>query len=238
MRTRSVWICAGRKARSRKIERLPRRRSLSGLTADWRRWTASLALFAAFAGLLGARTDTSPPRVDVTVILDFKGVHSDLAVHEMEREAGQILRASGVQLGWDVLGRQPGATYNDLVLMTFHGPCEYDSAPPRAENPGPYAMTHISNGEILPFGDVDCRRVVNSVTSAMSGDDFAHADQLVGRAMGRVVAHELVHMLTRSTTHGTEGVEKPALTGKQLIAPVLPLSAFDIDRMRQEHVAN
>jgi hypothetical protein len=99
-------------------------------------------------------------------------------------------------------------------------------------------VTRSSNGEIQPFGEVDCERVVNSVRGAMSGIDFARADLLVGRAMGRVVAHELVHMITKSGKHGTEGVEKPGLSGKQLIAPSLPLSAFDIDRLRQERSGN
>jgi hypothetical protein len=44
----------------------------------------------------------------------------------------------------------------------------------------------------------------------------------------------LVHMLTKSRVHGTEGVEKPALSGRQLIAASLPLSDFDIDRLKQE----
>jgi hypothetical protein len=57
---------------------------------------------------------------------------------------------------------------------------------------------------------------------------------LLGRALGRVVAHELVHMLTKSKQHGRDGVEKAALSARQLIAESLPLSIFDIDRLQQE----
>ena len=49
--------------------------------------------------------------------------------------------------------------------------------------------------------------------------------------MGRVLAHELVHMLTRSRRHGQDGVAEAALSGKQLVEEVLPLSAFDISRL-------
>ena len=42
---------------------------------------------------------------------------------------------------------------------------------------------------------------------------------------------ELVHMLTHSARHGREGVFEPALSGKQLIAPTLPLAAMDVDRL-------
>lgn len=41
-------------------------------------------------------------------------------------------------------------------------------------------------------------------------------------------------MLTKSAEHGTEGVEQPALSGKQLIANSLPLSTFDIGRFVRE----
>jgi hypothetical protein len=133
-----------------------------------------------------------------------------------------------------MLGEDPFASYSDLVVMTFRGACEFEPAAPIYDELGPLAMTRTTNGEVQPFGEVNCDRVVNSARSAMSGTDYSRADLLIGRAMGRVVAHELVHMLTKSELHGVEGVQRPALSGKQLIAASLPLSAFDIDRLIQE----
>jgi hypothetical protein len=193
-------------------------------------------LIAALALPLGAGVDHSSPSI-LTVIMDFKGPHSASSLKEMKRESGMILKSTGVQLDWKMLGEDPFASYRDLVVMTFKGVCEFEPAPPRYDELGPLgplATTKTTNGEVQPFGEVDCNRVVNSARSAMSQQDFARGDMLIGRAMGRVVAHELVHMLTRSGQHGTEGVEKPALSGRQLIAASLPLSAFDIDRLKQE----
>jgi hypothetical protein len=144
-----------------------------------------------------------------------------------------ILLSSGVRLAWGIAGEHPEAVYSDLAVMMFRGDCEFAAAPPRYDELGPYAMTHTGDGEVLPFGEVDCDRVISSAREAMSPADYARGDQLVGRAMGRVVAHELVHMLTGSTIHGVEGVEKSALSGRQLIAANLPLSVFDIDRVRR-----
>jgi hypothetical protein len=181
---------------------------------------------------LAAEMPSLPP--DLTVILDFKGAWSPQTVQEMQREASRIIGPSGIQLGWISRGDAGQTTFNDLVVMTFKGSCTYVPAPPRYDELGPYASTRTANGEVQPFGDVDCDRVVSSVRAAMFGGDFAKADILVGRALGRVVAHELVHMLTRSDVHGQEGVQKAALSGKQLIAASLPLSAFDLDRLRLE----
>jgi hypothetical protein len=180
---------------------------------------------------LGAGVERVSPSV-LTVILDFEGPYSRASLKEMERESGLVLRSSGVRLDWRMLGDNPHASYSDLVVMTFKGACEYDPAPPIYDELGPLAITHSVNGQILPFGEVNCDRVVNTARSAMWGTDYLRADLLIGRALGRVVTHELVHMITRSWEHGTEGIEKPALSGEQLIAGYLSLSAFDIDRLR------
>jgi hypothetical protein len=66
----------------------------------------------------------------------------------------------------------------------------------------------------------------------MSGSDFARADLLMGRALGRVLAHEVVHILTKSGAHGHDGVAKTALSGTQLIAPELRLEPEDVNRIR------
>ncbi|HEY3823892.1 MAG TPA: hypothetical protein VGL82_05010 [Bryobacteraceae bacterium] len=191
-----------------------------------------ICLIAGLAVPLGAGVDRVLPSL-LTVILDFKGPHSRTSLKEMERESGLIMHASGVKLDWRMLGDDPTASYSDLVVMTFRGTCEYEPAAPIYDELGPLASTRTTNGEVQPFGEVNCDRVVGSARTAMSGTDYSRADLLIGRAMGRVVAHELVHMLTRSGQHGTEGVYEPALSGKQLIAASLPLSALDIERLKQ-----
>src|SRR5256885_13639000 len=95
---------------------------------------------------------------DLTVILDFKGSHSTVSVAEMERESGRILKSTGVKLAWRMRDADPSASYNDLVVMTFKGSCEFEPAPPRYDELGPYALTRTSDGEVQPFGEVNCDR--------------------------------------------------------------------------------
>ena len=171
---------------------------------------------------------------DVTVIVNFKSAYSGPAIQEMQREAAQILKSSGVTLDWRSRAEAADTTFNDLVVMTFKGSCVFNPMPIVYDELGPYAITRTTGGEVQPFGEVDCDHVVSSLHTAMAGDDFAKADRLLGRALGRVVAHELVHMLTKSKQHGREGVEKAALSARQLISESLPLSMFDVDRLQQE----
>lgn len=190
-------------------------------------------LITGLAVPLGAGVERVSPPV-LTVILDFKGPYSRASLKEMERESGLVLHSSGLQLDWRMAGEARHASYSDLVVMTFKGACKFDPAPPIYDELGPLAMTRLVDGQVQPFGEVNCDRVVSTARSAMGGADYLRADLLIGRALGRVVSHELVHMITKSREHGAEGVEKSALSGIQLIAGNLRLSSFDIGRLRQK----
>jgi hypothetical protein len=179
-------------------------------------------------------TFSHPATPDVTVVLDIKGSFPPGALRQMQSEAENIIGAAGIELGWRMRDDVSGGTFHDLVVLTFKGACVLDPIPFLHDELGPYAFTRVSNGEVQPFGVVDCARVVNSVKGAMFGNDYSKSDLLMGRALGRVVAHELVHMLTKSGRHAPEGVYKASLSGKQLISASLPLTALDIDRLRRE----
>lgn len=179
---------------------------------------------------LTATTSRSIPS-GLTVVLDFRGVHSDRSIREMEHESASILKSAGMKLNWRLRSQIGQDSYPDLVVMTFKGSCKFDPAPRVYDELGPLASTLTTDHQIQPFGQVDCDHVISSARSAMFGGDFAHGDMLVGRALGRVVAHELVHMLTRSSEHGREGVFEESLSGKQLIGPSLALSALDVERL-------
>jgi hypothetical protein len=192
-------------------------------------------LLLAAATPCGAISPTaSPAGADVTVVVNFKGPYSAPAIKEMQQEASRIIAASGIRLEWLTRAQASDSTFNDLVVMSFKGSCVFNPMPMVVDELGPYAITRTAGGEVQPFGEVDCDHVVSSLHSAMFGGDFAKADTLLGRALGRVVAHELVHMLTKSKQHSREGVEKAALSARQLISESLPLSMFDVDRLQQE----
>ncbi|MEI9974213.1 MAG: hypothetical protein WDO73_20480 [Ignavibacteriota bacterium] len=103
---------------------------------------------------------------------------------------------------------------------------------------GPFASAYGSDGDVLPFSEVECDHLAASVQSAMWGDDYARPDYLLGRALGRVLAHELVHILTKSATHGTDSVTQPTFTGRDLIGPPLRLSRGDVERLHRALAAS
>ena len=170
---------------------------------------------------------------DVTVVVTFDGAHSDRSVDQMKREAEAIVKESGIHLDWRSQSQLHGAAYPNLVLIRFKGVCMLDPSAQPSDARGAFAATNSTDGKVMPFAEVECDHVAASARSAMWGDDFARPDYLMGRALGRVVAHELVHMLTASSEHGSHGIAQPALTGGQLIGAPLRLSRDDMERLRR-----
>ena len=133
-----------------------------------------------------------------------------------------------------LLHHRDGQSFANLVLVRFKGRCVIEPAPWLLDERGPMAFTYSTSGSVQPFSEVECDHVSEAARSAMWGGDFAHADLLMGRALGRVVAHELIHILSKSGDHGHEGVAKPALSGANLISPGFHINPADLARIYTE----
>jgi hypothetical protein len=170
---------------------------------------------------------------DITVVLDFDGPYSDRSVEQMKRETEDIFKTAGLHLEWHTRADAVGDAYENLVVVRFKGKCVLEPVPMLYDERGPFAFTYNSDGAVLPFSEVECDHVTASVQSAMGVDDHARPDYVMGRALGRVVAHELVHILTKSAAHARDGVARTALSGHDLIGPPLRLTREDVERLRQ-----
>jgi hypothetical protein len=170
---------------------------------------------------------------EITVVLDFDGPHSDRSVQQMKRETEEIFKTAGVHLAWRAPSEVGRNSYENLVMVHFKGKCILEPVPMLYDERGPFAFAYNSDGSVLPFSEVECDHLAASVQSAMWGDDFARPDYLMGRALGRVLAHELVHILTKSGAHGNEGVTQATFSGRDLIGAPLRLSRADVERLRR-----
>lgn len=164
---------------------------------------------------------------DVTVVMQFSEGFSPQALQEMQAEADRIVRKAGVRLAFRHRAEAAEDSYNELIFFKMSGRCEMDAFPAMLDERGPLAFTFTTDGRILPFGEVKCDRLRESIKTAMSGSDYSQANQLLGRAMGRVLAHELYHMIAQTKGHGKGGVAKESLSAHQLIADKLELADHD-----------
>jgi len=181
--------------------------------------------------LLAASAAAAAPANGLTIVLEFQGPHSNRSIAEMEQEAQADLKDSGLNLTWTLRGDLSQSSPSDLVLVRFKGRCILEPGRYSEDEGGPLAFTYVTDGIVLPFSEVACDRVTASVRSAMWGGDYENADTLLGRALGRVLVHELVHILAGDGIHGHAGIAKRALSGGDLICPTLELRPEDAGRI-------
>jgi hypothetical protein len=168
-----------------------------------------------------------------TMVLEFRGPHSERSVAAMEREFEKIMKGSGLTFEWKQRAEADGAEFDNIILVRFNGSCAIEPPGFLYDERGPLAFTYSTDGSVQPFTEVACDHIAASVRSAISASDFGRADMLLGRALGRVVAHEFVHIVSRSGAHGREGVTRAAISRAGLIADELPLSPEDFERLRK-----
>jgi hypothetical protein len=169
----------------------------------------------------------------ITIVLDFAGPHDVRSTQIMERETEAILKDSGLRLEWKLREEAAQKSFSDLVVLRFKGSCVLqDASPAPSREFGSLAFTYTTDGVVQPFGEVSCDTIGAFLLS--EGERSAHEDpqHAMGVALGRVVAHELVHMLLGSEKHAEAGVFKPGLTAEQLVSGELQLDEGDLDRLR------
>jgi hypothetical protein len=191
--------------------------------------TATLALTLCLLPAL--RAESLP---NLTVLLSIDGKASSAALKELKTELNAIMKDTGRTL--DVRLRSqtaPNETFNDLVLVKLKGTCTMQRLVPFMDERGPLAWTHSVDGAVLPFAEVSCDRIANAVAGALWGGERKQADQLLGRALGRVLAHELYHILGKTHEHNADGsLAKEALSAKQLISDKrITFDMRDLNRM-------
>ncbi len=180
---------------------------------------------------LPAATIASP---QLTVILDLHGAqYQEGSIREMESETQRILSQAGLRLDWlrkeDV---PPFAQFDNLVLFRFTGNCVVEPNPMMFDERGPLAFTSSSDETVLPFGEVRCDRLRASLQRTLRSSDYERGDILMGRALGRVMAHEVYHMITRDPGHTEAGVAMRALSADELVRGDLSLDREAIARIR------
>ncbi len=137
----------------------------------------------------------------------------------LQDEVESIMSPIGMHFEWRSLSASRGNEVSaELAVITFKGRCDTAGMASRSINPGALGWTHVSDGIILPFSDVDCDRIRGFIQKELLTLDHVGRVAAFGRAIGRVVAHELYHIFANTQHHGSDGVAKAAYTAQELVA--------------------
>jgi hypothetical protein len=162
-----------------------------------------------------------------------KGLDS-LSSHHLELELKRLLSPAGIDIAWRS-ARNKSAVLEEgpLVVGSFKGTCSVESIPVYAGSPvtRTLADTSVSNSRILPYFTVDCARLIRMLAPALQPLSVPVRASILGRAMGRLIAHEVYHILAQTPDHDETGLAKEQLSLEELTASRFELSPDSLRRM-------
>jgi hypothetical protein len=174
-----------------------------------------LALFT--CPMCGA--DDLPAKAPVALYVHFERQPSGVATETLQRELHAILSPAGIDFAWRSADDSSNEVWADLAVLTFKGHCASGDVV-RAQHfaGGALGWTHISDGKILPFAEIDCDRIGAFLGGKLLTLPSRFREKIFQRAIARVTAHELYHVFVQTVVHGAWGVAKAEFTSEELLS--------------------
>jgi hypothetical protein len=158
----------------------------------------------------------------VTIVFEYDREPSPAVQSSMENEVAAVMP---VPIRWRLLDASVSReTFSRLVVTRFRGTCRAGATVPEPKT-RVLGHTHVSCGHIQPFAEIDCDLVRAYVGPVR--------DAPLGRALGRLVAHEMYHMLAGTVKHARAGISRAWLTPAELLRPVLTFGRNEADAIRK-----
>ena len=197
-------------------------------------------VFAALVGLLALSVclpaQDGGNEASVAVYLKLGDDPSPRILQHMRKEVAQLLRPTGVKLDWRLISdAQLHEEFLSVVVARLVGPCNasFDAYAPVADRKASaLADTPVQDGHVLPFTRLDCAAVTRLTGSLLAGEAASRRDFLYGRALGRVLAHEIYHILGQTKTHEDKGIAKPAFHARELLSEAFAFNEPAISVLR------
>ncbi len=170
----------------------------------------------------------------LTVLSGYDQWPDTSAMDAMQRETAELFTGAGVTFSWQQNPRQSFIQDADLAIsVRFHGKCRLEPGEIVLPSDGPMAFIAAQDGEIRPTIDVDCDRTAAMVWQTRGTLSFPLVSRAFGRALGRVMAHELYHYLTQSPDHTHSELFRRAMTSSDLTRPQARFEAGEIEALRK-----
>ncbi|HUB79778.1 MAG TPA: hypothetical protein VMB03_13320 [Bryobacteraceae bacterium] len=174
------------------------------------RWFAQIALLALLVRT-GAAADIP---TSLGIYLSFDSAPAAASVDEMKHAVEGLLRPTGMTLAWRLISQSSGTeVFSRLAVIRFKGSCEVEAPAPQNLF-GSFGETHVlattavTGGEVSPYTNVQCDEVRRVLAFVRHGAGVLERERALGLALGRVVAHELYHILADTGRHSSEGIAK------------------------------
>ncbi len=155
-------------------------------------------------------------------------------VHAAQLELQRLLSPARIDMSWtDLSSRNIAQQFDQIVVMSFDGSCAEPLIPqPMRQDTVSLADSSVSEGRVLPFVRVDCAYLAQMLAPALRWLNEKDRDAAFGKALGRIVAHEIYHIMGETTEHQMRGVAKASFSVRDLLAEDFSFDHSSIAQMR------
>jgi hypothetical protein len=153
----------------------------------------------------------------ITLYTQFQVEPPAAVLEGLQSEVDSIMEPIGLHFEWRNLdGSRGDEVTAELAVVTVKGRCDVAGLGMRSKVEGALGFTHISDGQILPFAELNCDRLRNFVQVELLSLPAEEREPALGRALGRVLAHEMYHIFANTTKHGS-GITKESYSVHDLM---------------------
>src|SRR5690242_11313372 len=176
-----------------------------------------LCAVVAVLPLCAAERETPLP---IALYTHFQAEPAPEVFSALQREVESIMAPMGTDFEWRSLDGVNGSEVSaQLAVVKFFGHCNPAVGIQHVMwKNSALGWTHVSNGTILPFTDIDCDGIRQFLQFGLQGLDSRERPEAYGRALGRVLAHELYHIFANTAHHASNGVAKPVYSVHDLLS--------------------
>lgn len=160
---------------------------------------------------------------------EFEHKPAPALVQALKEEVDALMVPNGLRLEWKSLPADGQSVWMELAVVKFSGRCEVFPYPFNPHLDRRLGWTHMDDGVVLPFAEVDCDAIIAYITKDLFDLPPKSRDKVLGRAIGRVAAHELLHIFARTAEHNSNGVGQPTLSVAELLADRMVFDELDPD---------
>lgn len=172
----------------------------------------------------------------LTIYLDRNDSVTPPLFRALQQETSRLLEPLSTAVLWRDTS-SPQEHDGRLVVVRFEGSCSFSGYSPArsalSKQSESLAFTAISGGHILPFVTIRCSNIRDFVASSIVGLKEADRNSALGKAVGRVLAHEIFHVLSGKRMHAASGVAGPCLSTRDLLAQNFDFESASLSQMRQ-----
>ena len=170
-------------------------------------------------------------RPELSLFLDFDITPPSVFLRAMEKELAVILKPAELRLDWFKAQQKAPAGAWRTMTFSFHGDCATaDSESSAPVEKFALANTPVKEGVVQSHSRIDCNQFRDFLES-YEAPQPNEASRL-GRAMARILAHELYHVLLQTREHSKTGIAKAVHTPATLLGRSLRFENGELDKIR------